>query len=93
MTSGLPAQSYPCDSSSNDQCPTCANYFQDDGYSTDTSSDDGARSLPELTILLKPICSMCLPARSGVMFQISSPEDTGRVSRVARAFGPMQMHM
>lgn len=53
--------------------PIISNYFQDDGYSTDTSSDDGARSLPELTILLKPICSIRLPARSGVMFQISSP--------------------
>jgi hypothetical protein len=46
MTSGVPTQSFPCDASHVENCPTCGSYFQDDGYSTDTSSDDGVGSLP-----------------------------------------------
>eukprot|EP00435_Cladocopium_sp_Y103_P048882 s594_g14.t1 len=44
-TSVLGAQAYASGSGSNECCPTCGNYFQDDGYSTDTSSDDGS-SMP-----------------------------------------------
>ena len=46
MTSGVPIQSFPCDAGHVENCPTCGSYFQDDGYSTDTSSDDGVGSLP-----------------------------------------------
>ncbi|CAL1164796.1 unnamed protein product [Cladocopium goreaui] len=46
MTSGVPTQSFPCDAGHVENCPTCGSYFQDDGYSTDTSSDDGVGSLP-----------------------------------------------
>ena len=72
----------PCDS--NEQCPTCGNYFQADGYSTDTSSDDGVESIPGETEdpCLKLTCSMPLLARSGVESQISIPEGTERVSKV-----------
>ena len=44
--SGLQSNAYPCHAIPNEQCPTCGNYFQADGYSTDTSSDDGVESIP-----------------------------------------------
>ena len=44
--SGLQSNAYPCHAIPNEQCPTCGNYFQEDGYSTDTSSDDGVESIP-----------------------------------------------
>ena len=44
-TSGLSSQAFAAGSVPNQCCPTCGNYFQDDAYSTDTSSDDGS-SMP-----------------------------------------------
>ena len=45
VTSGLSSQAFASGSVPNECCPTCGNYFQDDAYSTDTSSDDGG-SMP-----------------------------------------------
>ena len=44
-TSGLSSQAFAAGSVPNQCCPTCGNYFQDDAFSTDTSSDDGS-SMP-----------------------------------------------
>ena len=35
------SQAYPSEHAASESCPTCGVYFRDDGFSTDTSSDDG----------------------------------------------------
>lgn len=40
------SQAYPSEHVASESCPTCSVYFREDGFSTDTISDDGTEVIP-----------------------------------------------
>ena len=44
------SQAYPSEHAASESCPTCGVYFREDGFSTDTSSDDGTEAIPSDSI-------------------------------------------
>ena len=79
-------QSFHANANSNAPYPTCGIYYQDDGFSTDTSFNDGS-SMPADSNMdpAKSIRSMPSPERSGVVFPASFREGIAGSEKVERA--------